>query len=798
MPAVPAETDAPRHIAGGPLKRLFLGRAIASEKAEHQLLPKFLALPVFSSDALSSNAYATEEMMLVLVVAGAGALGLRLPIALAIAALLAIVVTSYRQTVRAYPTGGGSYIVARENLGMVPGLVAAAAILTDYVLTVAVSITAGTTAIASVAPEALLPIRVPIAVALVGVVTLVNLRGVKEASSLFAVPTYGFVIMIVITLATGFVRCLGGCPLAETSDLSIEVEHTLSLFLIARAFSSGATALTGVEAIADGVQAFRRPQAKNAATTLAVMGAISIVMFLGITALSQLLHVRISEEIAPEMPVLAQIGDTVFGGGFMFLALQAFTAGILILAANTAFQDFPRLASILARDRFMPSQFRNRGDRLVFSNGVVVLAGLAAMLVWLFDANLTRLIQLYVVGVFTAFTLSQAGMVRRWIRTREGNWQRSAAINGVGAATTGIVLVVVTVTKFAKGAWIVIVAIPFIVLFFWTVYRHYEHVARILKARRLTGRDVASGTMLLLVPDLGLATRDAVAYLLAVRPASFTALYVGHQEAYTSVAAEWSVVAPRMGPLEQLEGADKHLVRAVRRVVRSMPRHEGDRFLTVVIPELLPRNTFWQFLRHRDVFLLKTALLFEPRVVVTDVPLVPAEERPSWLGDRPLEPERTVVLVPVSAVHDPTVRAVIYGKSLHPTAIEAIYLVTDPDEVEAVVDEWHERRLDVPLVMVEAPFRELGPPLLKEIRSHTSRGDTVVTVVLPELVPRHWWEQLLHNQTALFFKRVLLFEPGVVVTSVPFHLSSPEVPLEASESSVAGDQPDGGGEVPTT
>ena len=772
---MPAELQLPRRVGGGPLKRLFVGRAIASDKAEHQLLPKFLALPVFSSDPLSSNAYATEEMMLVLVAAGAGALTLRMPIALAIAALLAIVVTSYRQTVRAYPTGGGSYIVARENLGTIPGLTAAAAILTDYVLTVAVSITAGTTAIASVAPETLVPMRVPIAIALVALVTLANLRGVKEAGSLFAIPTYGFVLMIAVTLVTGFVRCMGGCPLAETADLPLEVEHTLSLFLIARAFSSGATALTGVEAIADGVPAFRRPQARNAATTLAVMGAMSITMFLGITALSVLLHVRITEDIVHELPVLAQIGDTVFGGGIMFLLLQVFTAGILILAANTAFQDFPRLASILARDRFMPSQFRNRGDRLVFSNGVVVLAGLAAILIWAFDANLTRLIQLYVVGVFTAFTLSQAGMVRRWIRTKEGSWQRSAVINGIGAATTGIVLVVVTITKFAKGAWIVIVAMPFIVLFFWAVHRHYEHVARALQARRLTGRDAASGTMLLLVPDLGLATRDAVAYLRAVRPTSFNALYVGPADAFEGVAAEWSVVAPRMGELEPLRGADRHLVRSVRRFVRSMPRHERDRFLTVVIPELLPRNTVWQFLRHREAFLLKTALLFEPRVVVTDVPLVPSEARPTWLGDRPLEPERTVVLVPVSAVHDPTVRAVIYGKSLHPTAIEAIYMVTDPDEVEGVVDEWHERQLDVPLVLVEAPFRDFGPPLLEEIRAHTSRGDTVVTVVLPELVPRHWWENLLHNQTALFFKRVLLFEPGVVVTSVPFHLSAPEV-----------------------
>ena len=771
---MPAELEVPRRGSIGPLKRVFVGRAIASEKAEHQLLPKFLALPVFSSDALSSNAYATEEMMLVLVAAGAGALALRLPIALAIAALLAIVVTSYRQTVRAYPKGGGSYIVARENLGTLPGLVAAAAILTDYVLTVAVSITAGTTAIASLAPEALVPVRVPIAVGLVILVTLANLRGARESSSLFAVPTYGFVLMVVITLVTGFVRCLGTCPVAETAGLTIAVEHSLTLFLMARAFSSGATALTGVEAIADGVQAFRRPQARNAATTLAVMGGMSITMFLGITVLSQLLHVRISEDIAHELPVLGQIGDTVFDGGFMYILLQVFTAGILVLAANTAFQDFPRLASILAHDRFMPSQFRNRGDRLVFSNGVVVLAGLAAVLIWVFDANLTRLIQLYVVGVFTAFTLSQAGMVRRWIRTKEANWQRSAVINGIGAATTGVVLVVVTVTKFAKGAWIVIAAMPFIVLFFWSVHRHYGHVAQALQARRLTGRDVASGTMLLLVPDLNLATRDAIAYLRAVRPTSLRALYVGREGAYEATAAQWPLVAPRMGTLEWLEGADRHLVRAVRRYVRALPRHERGRFLTVVIPELLPRNTVWQFIRHREAFLLKTALLFEPRVVVTDVPLVPSE-RPTWSGDRPVEPERSVVLVPVSAVHDPTVRAVIYGKSLKPTEIEAIYLVTDPDEVPGVVDAWHDRELDVPLVLVEAPFRDLGPPLLDEIRGHTVRGDTVVTVVLPELVPRHWWENLLHNQTALFFKRILLFEPGVVVTSVPFHLSAPEV-----------------------
>jgi amino acid transporter len=772
---------APTRTSSGPsefLKRIVLGRALASHKAEHQLMPKWMALPVFSSDPLSSNAYATEEMMLVLIAAGAGALRLRLPIALAIAALLIVVITSYRQTVRAYPRGGGSYIVARENLGTVPGLLAAAAILTDYVLTVAVSITAGTTAIASVAPDTLVPLRVPIAVTLVTLVTLANLRGVKEAGTLFAVPTYGFVVMIALTLATGFVRCVGGCPVAETADLPLHVDHTLSLFLILRAFSSGATALTGVEAIADGVQAFRRPQARNAATTLAVMGVMSTTMFLGITALSQLLHVRITHEIAAERPVLAQIGDTVYGGGFMFLLLQIFTAGILVLAANTAFQDFPRLASILARDRFLPSVFRNRGDRLVYSNGVIVLAAAAALLIWLFDANLNHLIQLYVVGVFTAFTLSQAGMVRRWLRVKGERWQRSAIINGLGAVTTGVVLVIVTITKFAGGAWIVVVAMPVIVTLLLLVNLHYERIRRILSAGRLTGRVHARNHVILLVSGFNEATDEAIAYLRAIRPAEEPeAVWIGDPGAFDAARATWRSRAPRLGELELLEGADRHLVRAVRHLVRERP-HAPQDFLTILIPEQVPGTALGQMLRVRGraAFLLKTALLFQPGVVVTDIPFLPEEAGTTHVaGDRPLEPERSVVLVPVSAVYDPTVRAVLYARSLNPTHVEALFMVMDPEEQEGMVERWHARDLDVPLVMVEAPFRDITEPLLSEVRRHTSRGDTIVTVVLPELIPRHWWETLLHGQTTLYIKRLLLTEPRVILTSVPFHLREPEV-----------------------
>jgi amino acid transporter len=753
--------------SGGILKRLVLGRAIASDKQEHQLLPKFLALPVFSSDPLSSVAYATEEMMLVLALAGAAALSYMLPISFAIAALLVIVITSYRQTVRAYPMGGGSYIVARENLGTIPGLIAAAAILTDYVLTVAVSVTAGTIAITSAAPS-LAEHRVLIAIGFVVLITLANLRGVKEAGTVFAIPTYGFVAMVYLTLAAGFIECLSGCPTATSANLELPVEATVSLFLVLRAFASGATALTGVEAIADGVQAFRRPQARNAAATLAIMGTISITMFLGITYLARALDVRVSEDMHAQS-VLAQIGDTVFARGFLFYALQAFTAGILILAANTAYQDFPRLAAILARDRFMPSQFRNRGDRLVFSNGVIVLATLACILIYVFDANLTRLIQLYVVGVFTAFTLSQAGMVRRWLRLREGNWARSAVINGVGAVTTGIVLVIVTITKFARGAWIVIAAMPVIVSFFLAINHYYSRIGHLLRSQGLSPREEPANIVVFLVQDLGPATLDAIGYLRALRPEDVRPVYVGPPEAFASTAAAWEQSAPRLGRLQRLEDAGERMGRSLRRFIRSIPRDPGD-FVTVMIPEILTGRGWLQFVRRRSALLLKTSLLFETGVVVTDIPFLPEEAASADTRPRVVEPERSVVLVPVSAVHDATVRAIVYAKSLHPTHIEALFFMSDREEAEGIIEEWHARGIDVPLVLAESPFRDLGTPLLQEVRKHTSRGDTVVTVVLPEFIPRHWWENLLHNQTAFYIKRLLLFERDVVVTSVPFHL----------------------------
>ena len=745
-----------------------LGRPHASSELEHQLLPKTLALPVFSSDPLSSNAYATEEMMLVLALAGAASFRLMLPIALVIATVLAVVITSYRQTVRAYPSGGGSYIVARENLGTIPGLVAAAAILQDYVLTVAVSVTAGTVAIVSAAP-ALRNQRVPIALVLVALVSLANLRGVKEAGTLFAIPTYGFILMVYATLITGFVSCLDVCPRAETAHLPLEAAQGLTLFLVLRAFASGSTALTGVEAIADGVQAFRRPQSRNAATTLGVMGLMTIGMFLGITILARILQVRVSEHLVLEKSVLAQIGDAVFQGGAPFFVLQVFTALILIVAANTAYQDFPRLSAILARDRFMPRQFMNRGDRLVYSNGIMVLSLLAGLLVWVFSADLTRLIQLYVVGVFTAFTLSQLGMVRRWVRLREEGWRRSATINGIGAAATGIVLVIVTLTKFIHGAWIVIVVMPVIVMTLLNVRRHYEQTREQLVARNLSLAMAVENIVVPVVPGFDQPTRELISWLRAVRPERVMPLFIG-EGTLEAASSAWNRLAPRLGALMRLEHRAGQKVKALREFVRSIPRSPDD-FVTVVVPEEIDTGLLRYLLRRTRAFRIKTAFLLEPGVVVTDIPLLP-EEVAGVASERPLEPERNVCLVPISGVHDASIRALAYAQSLRPAHLEGVFLAGEPEEADELIREWRERAIDIPLTVIEAPFRDYGPPMLEEIRRYTSRGDTIVTVVMPELVVESRRHKLLHNQRALFLKRLLLFEPWVVSVSVPFHLGA--------------------------
>ena len=757
-------------------KRVLVGRAKHSQQLEHTLLPKWIALPIFSSDPLSSNAYATEEILLVLLTASAVTLHLVMPIAAAIAILLAIVITSYRQTVRAYPSGGGAYIVSKENLGTLPGLIAAAALLVDYVLTVSVSVSAGVLAISSAFPG-VSEHAVAVSLGFVALLTLANLRGVKEAGTLFAVPTYAFVASVFTMIVVGLVRCASGCPAADAIPHAHELATTagsVSLFVVLHAFSSGSTALTGVEAISNGVPAFRRPQAANAARTLGALGVMTIGMFLGISWLAT--HIP-GITVSHDRSVVAQIAHAVFGGGLGFYLVQGFTAAILILAANTAYQDFPRLSSILARDGFMPSPFKNRGDRLVFSNGVIVLAVLAGALIYAFDANLSRLIQLYVVGVFTSFTLSQSGMVRHWLKERRRGpqaargWRRSIVINGVGAVTTALVLAVITATKFVHGAWIVILAMPFIVVGLLAVHRHYLHVAHALRARELRLDRDARHRFLFLVRDLGPATREALSQVRALRPRSVTPLYVGDPAAFQRVAAGWPAMAGRLGPLEQLPRNGHSTVVAIRERLRQ-ERVDEHTFLTVVVPEEVSGTSWWQLLwKQRFAFFLKARLLFSPDVAVMDIPLAPKEQEvAARRSSGEFETGRSVVLVPVSSVHDGTVRAVNYARALESAHLEALYFAADPEVVSDLADQWWDSGLDVPLSFVEAPFRDLAPPLLEEIRRHTAKPNTVVTVVVPEFLVTRWWEHPLHGQTALFIKRLLLAEPNTVVVSVPYRV----------------------------
>ena len=750
---------------GTVLKRVFLGRQVSSSKMEHTLLPKVLALPVFSSDPLSSVAYATEEMMLVLALAGASALSLMLPIAGVIAIVLVIVVTSYIQTVRAYPQGGGSYIVAKENLGTVPGLLAAGAILIGYVVTAAVSVTAGAVAVTSAFPG-LREHRLTLALSFLALIALANLRGSKESGLVFAVPTYGFVACIYATILTGIVRCLDGCPQAVSSDVPIESGEALSALLILRAFTSGSAALTGVEAIADGVQAFQRPRARNAATTLTIMAGISTTMFLGITFLARVLNVRPSEHLEGAKSVLAQIGDTVFSGGTMFFVLQAFTALILIVAANTAYQDFPRLSAILARDGFMPTQFRNRGDRLVFSNGIILLSLFAAALVLGFSGDLTKLIALYLVGVFTAFTLSQAGMVMRWYRLKEGTWRRNVAINGVGAFTTGVVLAVVIVTKF-NSAWIIIVVLPVIIAALLGVRHHYERVRRDLSRGAVRYGEPATNRVVFVLTDIDAAATEALGYVRAMRPASFDVLYVGKRP-LREAQGLWGALAsggPKLLPATKGGAVDN-----VVRFIRELPRGPHD-FVTVVIPEMFHKRSLIRAALKPVTFRLKVRLLSEPQVVITDVPvLVEGGELAGGVDARALIPERIEALVFVGSAHDATIRAINYAATLNAHETRAVFLATEPEETPAFLEEWAARGIGVRLDVVEAPFRDLGPPLLEEVRRVTSHPGTVAAVVLPEFLVSRWWYRILHNNRALFVKRQLLFEPRVILSSVPFQL----------------------------
>ena len=598
------------------LKRVLVGPPMPLAQARHERLRKRVALAVFSSDALSSVAYATEEILLIAVLAGTAALHLSVPISIAITALLVIVAISYQQTIHAYPSGGGSYIVARANLGAVAGLIAAAALLVDYVLTVSVSVAAGVAAVTSAFPD-MATHKVALGVGFVAVIAVANIRGVRESGRIFAVPTYFFVLSFGFMIAEGLVRVAMG-SLPRTPPPALPAAETLTWFLILRAFSSGCTAMTGTEAISNGIPAFRTPESRNAAITLGWMAAILGSFFIGLTVLADRLGIVPTEAET----VVSQIARRLHGTGIFYYAIQAATALILVLAANTSFADFPRLSSLLARDRFIPRQFANLGERLVFSNGILVLGALAAVLLVLFGGETHALIPLYAVGVFISFTLSQSGMVRHWWMDRVPGWRHKIAINGVGALATGVVTVVIAVTKFSHGAWIVVLVIPTLVATFLAMRRHYEDVAEQLSLEGLPGPPELHHTVLIIVGDLHRGVVRAVQYAktLAGPGVAVRAVFVETDPAKTGKLEEkWA----RWGlgvPLVILSSPYRSLLRPLIEYLDALQSLGDDHIVTVVIPEFLP-SRWWQHVLHNQTALLvKGALLFRKNTVVADVP----------------------------------------------------------------------------------------------------------------------------------------------------------------------------------
>jgi len=610
------------------VKRILIGSPLASEKLGEQRLSKRVALAVFGTDAVASTAFATQEILVVLVpAAGMMALDYLVPISLVVIALLAIVTVSYRQTLYAYPSGGGSYIVSRENLGTGASLTAAAALMVDYTLTVAVSIAAGVAAITS-AVSALRGYQVELSLLLLALIVIANLRGVRESGRLFAPPTYTYIVMMTLLVGWGLLQYATGnlhqLPVNHhalthfTGNTAVLAGATT--FLLLRAFSSGAVALSGVEAISNGIQAFRPPESRNAAITLTWVATILGALFLGIAVLA----VRLRPTLSPDQTILSTMGHAVFGNGPLYILLQISTVAILTLSANTAFADFPRLSGIVATDGFLPRQLANRGDRLVLSNGVLVLALAAGGLLVAFNGDVSALIPLFAVGLFMSFTLSQAGMVVHHWRLRTPRWQGRLAINAVGATATAVVTVVVVVSKFSEGAWIPTLVIPALVLLFVSIKRHYDRVDEAL----------------------------------AVEPGT---------------------------PL--------------------------------------------------------------PRIVHTVVVLVPGR------------------------VHTGVLEAIAYAKSLQPHYLHAVHVSFDGAQADQMADTWRAYGFDVPLDIVASPYRELTKPVLRYVEELDARwGHDVVTVVVPEFVVHHWWDQLLHNQSALLLKGRLLFRKGTVVTSIPAHI----------------------------
>ena len=596
------------------LKRLFVGTPLPTAQSRHERLEKSTALAVFASDALSSVAYATEEILLVLILAGTVALSYSIPIGIAIAVLIAIVVSSYRQTIRAYPQGGGAYIVSKDNLGVPAGLVAGAALLIDYVLTVAVSVAAGVAALTSAVPT-LFPYRPGLCVVAVVGIALANLRGIRESGQLFAVPTYLFIASL------GGLIVYGG--LGALFDFLPEAPYQrhppglegVGLILFLRAFSSGCTALTGVEAVSDGVPAFKPPEAHNARVVLTWLGVILITLFLGITFLAYDFGIT----PRPEETVVSQLARHIFGSGFLYYELQVVTMLILLLAANTSFADFPRLSFFLARDRFIPRQFATQGDRLVFSNGILILSGLAALLLVIFGGDPHALIPLYAVGVFLSFTLSQASMVRRWLRRKEEGWWWRWWFNALGAIVTGLVMITIAATKFTDGAWLVVLLIPTLVGVFVLVHRHYEEVAVQLSLDGLGPPAPMTNTVLVLVGDIHRGVIKAIQYAQTLSPNAKAVYVETDPERTRRLEEKWGKYG--MGaPLIVLTSPYRSLLGPLTEYIDHLQEQGENHVVTIVLPEFIPAR-WWQLgLHNQTAFLIKGAMLFRKNVIVTDVP----------------------------------------------------------------------------------------------------------------------------------------------------------------------------------
>lgn len=603
------------------LRRVLIGSPLPSWRSVHERLPKVLALPIFASDALSSVAYATEEILLILVLAGSMLLThpMVLQISVAIVVLLAIVVTSYRQTIRAYPSGGGAYIVARENLGNAAGLAAGSALTIDYTLTVAVSVAAGVAAVVSAYPS-LIPYRVELAVGGVLLLMLANLRGVRESGFLFAVPTYLFIFSMLGLIFVGLYRLWTGSVLtAPATGMHVPAVQSLSLFLILRAFSGGCAAMTGTEAISNAVPAFRPPESKNAAVTLTVMGSILGVLFIGIGYLAWRIDV-VPFEPGHEgyQTVVSQLARAVFGGHWYYFLIQAATAVILLLAANTSFAGFPRLAAIMARDRFMPRQLYNVGDKLVFNNGIILLSLMAILLIVVFHGDTHSLIPLYAVGVFLSFTLSQAGMVKRFAELREPGWRRSAVISGVGAFATGVVTLVLATTKFRDGAWVVVILIPALAGLFWKVNQHYVELGNRLRLSAEDSFIQMNNTVLVLTPSLHKGILPALEYAKGLST-DVRAVHIETDQMDTALLKErWE----RWGgglPLVILESPYRSLVKPLLDYLEEVKQEREDYRVTVVIPEIVPAKWWHTLLHNRSGFLLRLILLGRRDIVTASV-----------------------------------------------------------------------------------------------------------------------------------------------------------------------------------